>query len=169
VRRFLAATLMLLATGTSMAADAYDAVYVSDPAVCDRADEPDMNTVLYELKATAVAPRVGVWIEGEMNCAFYDLTMHPSPIAESPADVDIFATARCTAYDVDFLDLVVVSANSMGINMANGDTGEVTEDKVQLISLRADTAKLAPDDWDYYAGIYTKCDALTVEDLAWPE
>jgi hypothetical protein len=165
----LATAMMLLATGSAMAADAYDAIYVSDPAVCERAGEPDMNTVLYELKASAVAPRIGVWIEGEMNCAFYDLTMHPSPIAESPKDVDIFATARCTAYDIDFLDTVVVSANSAGINMDNGDTEETPEPKVQLISMRADIKGLTSDDWDYYAGIYTKCDALTVEDLQWKD
>lgn len=165
----LAAALLLLATGTVLAADAYDSVYVSDPAVCKRAGEANMNNVLYELKANAVAPRVGIWIEGEMNCSFYDLTMHPSPIAESPEDVDIFATARCTAYDIDFLDMVVVSAHSLGINMSNGDTEETPEDKVQVISLRADTANRTKGDWDYYAGIYTKCDALTVEDLAWVE
>lgn len=165
----MAAALALLATGSAMAADAYDAVYVSDPAVCERAGEPDMNLVLYELKAKAVAPRVGVWIDGEMNCTFHDLTMHPSPIAENAAHVDIFATARCTAYDIDFLDTVVVSAHSAGINMANGDTEQDPEDQVQLISLRADIKGLTTEDWDYYAGIYTKCAALTVEDLQWAQ
>lgn len=165
----LAAALMLLATGTSMAADAYDAIYVSNPAVCERADEPDMNLVLYELQASAVAPRVGIWIDGEMNCSFYDFTTHPSPIAMGPEDVDLFATARCSAYDIDFLDMVVVSAMSMGINMDNGDTEEEPEPKVQVISLRADTKNLTTEDWDHYAGIYTRCDALTVEDLQWKE
>lgn len=165
----LVAALLLAGVGTAWAQDAYDAVYVSDPAVCERAGEPDMNTVLFELQARAIAPREGIWITGEMTCSFHDFTTHPSPIAMGPEDVDLFATARCTAYDIDFLDMVVVSAMSMGINMDNGDTEQKPRPKVQVISLRADSKSLTPEDYDYYAGIYTKCDALTAEDLRWKE
>ena len=163
----LAAAIMLVSVGSATAADLYDAVYVSDAAVCAKAGDPDMGKVLFDLQATAVVPRVGFWVRGEMTCTLMDPTEHPSPIAETPADVEIYATARCNAAEVDFRDSVIVTAVSQGINLDNGDTGETPPAKVEVMSMRADIGGEAIREQDGYAGIYTVCDALKAEDFAW--
>lgn len=163
----LAAAIMLLSVGSATAADLYDAVYVSDPAVCAKAGDPDMGKVLFDLHATAVAPRVGFWVGGEMTCTMVDASEHPSPIADKPTDVEIYATARCYAADLDFRDSVIVTAVSQGINGSNGDTGLVPEDKVEVMSMRADVGGETMREQDGYAGIYTRCADLKAEDFAW--
>lgn len=163
----LAAAIMLVSIGSATAADLYDAVYVSDPAVCAKAGDPDLRKVLFDLQATAVVPRIGFWVGGEMDCTLVDATEHPSPIADKPTDVEIYATARCYGADLDFRDSVVVTAVSQGINGSNGDTGQVPEDKVEVMSMRADLGGETVRELDGYAGIYTRCAALKAEDFAW--
>lgn len=165
MRLSFAAAAMLLSVGSAMAADALDAVYVSDPAVCDRAGEDDMGQVLFDLGATAVAPRIGFWVGGEMACQLMDATEHPSPIAETAADVEIYATARCYAAYLDFRDSVIVTAVSQGINASNGDTEEVPEPKIEVMSMRADIGGETIREQDGYAGIHTLCEALAAEDF----
>jgi opacity protein-like surface antigen len=161
----VAAALMLVSMGSAMAADVYDAVYVSDAAVCERAGEADMGQVLFDLHAAAVAPRVGFWVGGEMNCTLYDPAEHPSPIADTPADVEIYATARCYAAEVDFRDSVIVTSVSQGINLDNGDTGETPPAKIEVMSMRADLGGETVRAQDGYAGIYTLCEALKAENF----
>lgn len=167
----LAAALMLLATGTAMAADVYDAVFVTNTAVCDQAGADDMAQVLFDLEATALVPMQGIWSRGEMVCTLRNIDTDLSPIADGPDEVEIYATARCHAYDIDFIDPVVISAYSQGINAENGDDGidHPPGEKVQLYSMRADLRAEGAPDYDNYAGIYTRCEALTAEDFAWPE
>ncbi|MEO8685231.1 MAG: hypothetical protein ABI414_10375 [Devosia sp.] len=163
----LAAAIMLVSVGSATAADLYDAVYVSDAAVCAKAGDPDMGKVLFDLQATAVAPRIGFWVGGEMTCTLVDQTEHPSPIADTPADVEIYASARCNAAEVDFRDSVIITAVSQGINLENGDTGETPPDKVEVMSMRADIGGETIREQDGYAGIFTRCEALKAEDFAW--
>jgi len=166
MKRFgVAATLMLVSVGSAMAADAYDAIYVSDMAVCERAGDADMGKVLFDLQATAVAPRIGFWVGGEMSCTLYDATEHPSPIADTPADVEIYATARCYSADLDFRDDVIVTSVSQGINGDNGDTGQTPPAKIEVMSMRADVGGETMREQDGYAGIYTVCAALKAENF----
>ncbi|WP_375450875.1 hypothetical protein [uncultured Devosia sp.] len=164
----LVTAICLVGVGSATAADVFDAIYVLDPAACERAGEADFANVLFELQASVVAPRTGIWVGGELACTLVDFREYPSPIAETSEDVELYASARCHGYDLDFLDTVVLTAVSQQINMANGDTGEVPEDKMQIISMRADIGGEAITDG--YAGIYTRCDALTLDQVqAWQE
>ncbi|MDB5505781.1 MAG: hypothetical protein JWR75_419 [Devosia sp.] len=156
------ATLLLLGIGPALADDVYDAVYVSDPAVCERAGEADMNAVLYDLAATAIEPRRGFYVAGEMMCTLVDQTTHMSPIASTEDDLEIFATARCNAYDIDFRDQVIITPVSQHINASNGDTDAVIPDQMEVISMRADLGGEGQATTDGYAGIYTRCDAIAV-------
>ena len=171
MRTALATAILLLAAGSVAADDIYDAVFVSDPAACERAGEADFGQVLFDLQATVLIPRHGIWSGGELVCTMRNIETDLSPIADTPADIELYATARCHGYDLDFIDQVVVSGFAQGINAANGDDGidHPAGEKVQLYSMRADLR--APDvpDYDKYAGIYSRCDGLTLEDVAWPE
>ena len=165
----LSAAMLLMSVGSAMAADAYDAVYVSNPAVCERAGEADMTAVLFDLQATAVAPRSAMWVQGEMTCTLVNQTTHLSPIADTDADVEIFATGRCYGAYVDFADQLVLTTVSQNINLANGDTGEAQPERLEIMSMRADLGGDDRKTTDGYAGLYTKCDALKAEDFAWHE
>ena len=171
MRANLATTMLLLATASVAAEDIYDAVFVSNKAACDRAAEAEFGQVLFDLQATVLIPRHGIWSGGELVCTMRNLDTDVSPIADTPADLELYGTARCHGYDLDFIDQVVVSGFAQGINAENGDDGvdHPPGEKVQLYSMRADLR--APDvpDYDKYAGIYTRCDGLTLEDVAWPE
>lgn len=171
MRMALATAMALLATASVAAEDIYDAVFVSDPAVCERAGEADFAQVLFELQATVLIPRHGIWSGGELVCTTRNFDTGLSPLADGPDDIELYATARCHAYDLDFIDQIVVSGFAQQVNAENGDDGidHPPGEKVQLYSMRADLR--APDvpDYDKYAGIYTRCDGLTLEDVAWPE
>jgi hypothetical protein len=158
----LAVTMMLASVGTAIAADAYDAVYVSDPAVCERADEPDMSAVLFELQAAAVSPRVGIWL-GELDCKLVDQRLHQSNWGTD----EVYATARCDGPYLAFIDNVVVTSNSGNINLAWGDREGTPPDMVEIISMRHGDSTDAERDPEDYAGVYTKCEKLTAEDFAW--
>ena len=162
MRTIIAASLMLFSIGSATAQDVYDAVFVSDPAVCERAGEADMGKVLFDLQAKAVAPRSGIWVGGELACKLLDLRTHPSSW-----DVEeIYATARCTGPYIDFIDSVVVTSDSQNINRTVGDTGIEPPAMVEVMSLRQGANTDAAPDADGYAGVYTICDALTAEDFA---
>jgi hypothetical protein len=163
----LAAALMLASVGSAMAAEVYDSVYVSDMAVCERAGEDDIGKVLFDLQAAAVVPHKGFWVGGEMTCTLEDQVEHPSPIADTEADVEIYATARCHAAEIDFRDDVIVTSVSQNINLDNGDTEETPPAKVEVMSMRADLGGESIREQDGYAGIYTLCEAINPEALEW--
>ncbi|MEO5805653.1 hypothetical protein [Devosia sp.] len=168
MKSILVAAVMLASVGSAMAADVYDAVYVSDMKLCEQAKTKgaDIHQALFDLKARAVAPRLGVWMS-ESYCSFLNQTTGVSPMADNdPTDVDLYSTARCIGYDLDFLDQVVVSHDSMGINESNGDTVETPPAKVQIISLREGMTGYVPDT-DSIAGIYTLCEAIKPKDLVY--
>lgn len=169
MRACLVAGLILAGVGSAMAADAYDTIYVSDEAVCERADEADMSAVLFELQASAVAPRSAIWVQGELVCDLVNETTHRSPIAETDADVEIFATARCHGAYADFSDQLVLTSVSQNINLANGDSAETPPARLEVMSMRADIGGDDRRQTDGYAGLYTQCDALMPESFAWPE
>lgn len=167
MRLLLASVTCLLGTGAALAADAYDAVYVSDPAVCARAGESNLNTVLFDLQASAVSPRKAIWVAGEMECTLVDVRTTPSAMHWDPADTEILASARCYAPYQDYLDQLVITNTSQNINQSNGDSEEQPPAKVEIISMRADLGGEAVAKADGYAGIYTLCEALTPEAFGW--
>jgi hypothetical protein len=162
-----AAAAMLMSIGSASAAEVYDSVYVTDMAVCARAGEADIGKVLFDLQAAAVVPHKGIWVGGEMTCTLVDQTEHPSPIADTPADVEIYATARCNAADLDFRDQVIITSVSQAINQDNGDTEETPPAKVEVMSMRSDLGGESIREQDGYAGIYTLCEAIKPEALEW--
>lgn len=168
MRFSLASVLILASVASAAAADAYDAIYVSDPAVCERAGERPIGNVLFDLHATAVAPRSTMWVGGEMECKLVDQRTHLSPIAADDSEVEIFATARCYAAYSDFIDQVVLTTVSQSINADNGDA-DVVPDRLEVMSMRADMGGEAQQALDGYDGLYTRCDALKAEDFAWEE
>lgn len=157
----------LAGTGAALAADAYDAVYVSNPSVCDRAGEANMSTVLFDLQAAAVSPRQAIWVGGEMECTLADVRTVPSAMHWDPADTEILASARCYAPYEDYLDPVVITNVSQNINLSNGDSDAPMPAKVEIISMRADLGGEALAKADGYDGVYTLCEALKPEDFGW--
>jgi hypothetical protein len=159
-----AAGFMIMATGSALAADYYDAAYVTDPAVCERAGEKPVMDLLFEEDAWLVLPRQAL-LAGEIGCRFYNVQEIASALGHTP---EILATVRCHGFDIDFLDQVVVEADSFGINQSFGDDGieHQVGEKVEVISMRSDAN---PPDYENYAGLYSRCDALTEEAKAWAE
>lgn len=168
MKNTVAAILMLAGTGSAMAADAYDAIYVSNPAVCERAGEADMGAVLFELQAAAVSPRQAIWVGGEMTCSLIDVRTMPSAMHWAPEDTEIMASARCYAPYEDFLDNLVITNVSQNINLAQGDSPEPGPATVEIISMRADLGGEDMAAQDGYDGLYTLCEGLTAEALGWP-
>jgi hypothetical protein len=164
----LATCMMLACVGSALAADVYDNVYVSNPAVCERAGEADMNVVLFELQAAAVSPRQAIWVGGEMTCSLVDVRTMPSAMHWDPKDTEIMASARCYAPYQDYLDQLVITNVSQNINLHYGDTEEPVPPTVEIISMRADLGGEAMAAADGYDGIYTLCERLTPEDFEWP-
>jgi len=161
----LATVIMLASIGSAMAADAYDALYVSDPAVCARAGEADMNLVLFELQAAAVSPRRAIFVGGEMSCDLVDVRTMPSAMHWDPADTEILASARCYAPYEDYLDHLVITNVSQNINLHYGDADQPIPPTVEIISMRADLGGEDLAAADGYDGIYTLCETLTAEDF----
>lgn len=160
MRQFgIAAALMLVSIGTAMA-DQYDAVYVSDPAVCERASEADMGQVLFDLNASAVAPRVGIWM-GELECKLVDLRMNASNWGTD----EVYATARCDGPYLAYIDNVVVTSDSGNINLAWGDREGTPPAMVEVLSMRHGDSTDAERDPENYAGVYQACEALTAADF----
>lgn len=155
----IAAALMLVSVGTAMA-DQYDAVYVSDPAVCERANEADMGQVLFDLQASAVAPRVGIWM-GELGCKLVDQRMN----ASNWGTEEVYATARCDGPYLAFIDTVAVTSDSGNINLAWGDRDGTPPAMVEVLSMRHGDSTDAERDPESYAGVYQVCDALTAADF----
>jgi hypothetical protein len=155
----VAAALMLLSVGTAMA-DQYDAVYVSDPAVCARAGEGSMGQALFDLHAAAVSPRVGIWM-GELACSMVDAH---SNVSTTGTD-EIYAIARCEGPYLTFIDTVLVTSDSSNINLAWGDQEGTPPAMVEVISMKHGDSTDAERDPESYAGVYTKCDALTPENF----
>lgn len=153
-------TMMLLATASAMAADQYDAVYATDPAVCERVGE-GLGEALFELQAAVVAPRVGIWM-GELECKFNDVRMNPSNwgVVE-----EVYATARCDGPYLAFIDTVAITSDSGNINLAWGDQEGTPPAMVEVLSMRHGDSTDAERDPESYAGVYTICDGLTAEDL----
>lgn len=164
MRTTLGIALILLATSAAMGSDYYDAAYVSDPAVCERAGEKPLSDLLFEEEAWLVLPRQAI-LAGEMSCGLYNAQEIASSFGGAP---EILATARCHGFEIDFLDQVVVETDSFGINMSRGDDGIEHElgEMVEVVSMRAATN---PPDYENYAGLYTRCDALTEEAQTWNE
>jgi hypothetical protein len=120
--------------------------------------------LLFEEDAWLVLPRQAL-LAGEIGCRFYNVQEIASAFGDTP---EILATVRCHGFDIDFLDQVVVEADSFGINQSFGDDGieHQVGEKVEVISMRADAN---PPDYENYAGLYSRCDALTGEAKAWAE
>lgn len=156
-----APAIVMLMTGAAVAADQYDAVYVSDPAVCERAGEEDMTGVLFELGAAAVAPRVGIWM-GEMSCLLNDVRMNPSNWG---AVEEVYATARCDGPYVAFIDPVAISSDTGNINLAWGDRDGTPPERVEIFSVLHGQSTDAERDPESYAGVYTICEALSAQDF----
>lgn len=156
----IAAALMLVSVGAAMA-DQYDAVYVTDPAVCERAGEEDMTQVLFDLKAAAVAPRTGIWM-GELSCKLVDVHMNESNWGGTE---EVYAAARCDGPYLAFLDNVVISSDSGNINLAWGDRDGTPPAMVEILSMKHGDSTDGGRDPESYAGVYTECDALTAADF----
>ncbi|MET3897237.1 hypothetical protein ABIB57_001174 [Devosia sp. UYZn731] len=156
----IAAALMLVSVGAAMA-DQYDAVYVSDPAVCERAGEADMGQVLFDLKAAAVSPRVGIWM-GELGCKLVDVHMNESNWGGTQ---EVYAAARCDGPYLAFIDTVVVTSDSGNINLAWGDREGTPPAMVEVLSMKHGDSTDAERDPESYAGVYTQCDALKPADF----
>ena len=161
------AAISLFSVASAMAEEVYDHIYVSDPAVCERAGEEDMSAVLFELSAAAVSPREGIWVGGEMTCTLADVSTNMSPIGWESEDGEVLATARCLGPYLDFRDELVLTTSSQGINLHYGDTGETPPLSLEIMSMRADIGGDEVAQTDGYDGIYTVCRALSAEDFAW--
>lgn len=156
--------LVLFATGAAAASDYYDAAYVSKETVCERAGEKPLVDILFEEDAWLVLPRQTI-MAAEIGCRLNNVQEIDSAFGDVP---EILATARCHGFEIDFLDQIVIEADSFGINQSFGDDGVEHQigEKVEVLSMRADTG---PEDYENYAGVYTRCDALTEEALTWGE
>lgn len=156
------ATLMMLASiGSAMAADQYDAIYVSDPAVCEQAKGRNVRDVLFDLNAAAVMPRVGIWM-GELECKLNDVRMTQSvwgPVEE------VSSTARCTGPYLDFIDGVTMTSDSSNINLAWGDKEGTPPSMIEVFSLLHGPSTDEERDADSYAGVYTLCEGITFDDI----
>jgi len=161
------AALTAISITSAMAQEVYDNIYVSDPAVCERAGEGDMNAVLFELSAAAVSPREAIWVGGEMTCTLADVSTNMSPMRWESEDGEVLATARCLGPYIDFRDELVLTTSSQGINLHYGDTGETPPLSLEIMSMRADLGGEELAETDGYDGIYTVCPALSAEDFAW--
>ncbi|RYE50334.1 MAG: hypothetical protein EOP18_13550 [Rhizobiaceae bacterium] len=164
MRALCAVAFTVLATGSALGADYYDAAYVSSPVVCERAGEKPVMDLLFEEDAWLVLPRQSI-LAGEMGCRLYNVQEITGVFGGGP---EILATARCHGFEIDFLDQVVIEADSFGINQSFGDDGVEHQlgEKVEIVSMRADAT---PPDYENYAGLYTRCDALTEEAMTWAE
>jgi hypothetical protein len=162
MKTILATAMLLAGMGSALAADAYDALYVSDPAVCERAGEDDMGQVLFELQAAAVAPRLGIWLGGELTCKLVDVRLNPSNWG---AVEEVYSTARCDGPYLAFIDSVVVTSDSGNINLAVGDTDILPPAMVEVLSMRHGDSTDAERDPASYAGVYTICETLTAADF----
>ncbi len=151
----------LLCVTPVVADDVFDAAYVSNPAVCERAGEEDINTVLFEEKAWAVYPSKGI-LGGEIVCYFHDQKTQINGAWEP----EVFSTTRCMGFETNFLDQVAVAPDSFNINMHFGDDAQEHKmgEIVEVISMRADTN---PPDYESYAGLYTRCDDVAGKVLEW--
>jgi hypothetical protein len=159
--KFPLATVMMLASiGSAVAADQYDAVYATDPAVCDRSGE-ELGEALFELQAAVVAPRVGIWM-GELECRFHDVRMNPSTWGTVE---EVYATARCDGFSLAFIDTVAITSDSSNINLTWGDQEGTPPAMVEILSMRHGDSTDAERDPESYAGVYTLCEGLTAEDL----
>lgn len=159
--KFSLVTMMMLASiGSAIAADQYDAVYATDPAICDRTGE-ELGEALFELQAAVVAPRVGIWM-GELECKFHDVRMNPSNWGEVE---DVYATARCDGFSLAFIDTVAITSDSGNINLAWGDQEGTPPAMVEILSMKHGDSTDAERDPESYAGVYTICEGLTAEDL----
>lgn len=147
--------LALFAAGPALAQEFYNSAYVSDPAVCERAGEDDIQGVLFELNAWILAPKKGV-IAAELGCEF----VTQQTISRREWGEELLSTTRCYGHEIDFVDQTVIAADSGSINADFGDQpGEpVLGDTLNVLSLRTNAAT---DEWENYAGLYRRCDALT--------
>lgn len=157
----LATVVLLLGAGSVAAADQYDAVYVSDPAVCERADGPNVRDLLFELQAAAVSPRVGIWM-GELECKLNDVRMNPSLWG---AVEEVYATARCDGPYLAFIDTVAITSDSSNINLAWGDQAGTPPPMVEILSVKHGESTNAERDPLSYAGVYTLCEGISLEDI----
>lgn len=164
MKTLLVAGFTILAVSATVASDYYDAAYVSHPAVCERAGEKPFTDLLFEEDAWLVLPRQTIFA-GEMSCRLYKIEEIESAFGGLP---EILATARCHGFEIDFLDQVVIETDSFGINQSFGDDGIEHQpgEKVEVLSMRA---AANPPNYENYAGLYTRCDALTEEAKAWTE
>ena len=167
MRSFFSAAVILLGTTSAFAQDVYDTVYVSDPAVCDRAGESDLNSVLFQLQASAVSPRQAIWVRGEMTCKLVDVRTSPSAMGWEPEDTEVLATARCYGAYEDYMDQLVLTNVSQNINLHYGDTDKPIPPSLEIISMRADIGGTEVETSDGYAGIYTACPALNADAFEW--
>ena len=157
----LATIVMLASVGSATAADVYDSVYVTDPAVCERAGgDEEIGQILFELQASAVAPRVGIRM-GELTCKLNDLRMN----AGTWGTDEVNATARCDGPYLAFLDQVAITSDSGNINLTWGDQEGTPPAMVEIISMKHGDSTDAQRDKDSYAGVYTLCDKLTAADF----
>ncbi|MDV3250630.1 hypothetical protein DevBK_04705 [Devosia sp. BK] len=169
MRTAIVAALVVCSIGGALADDAYDTIYVSDPAVCDQAGKGDIESVLFDLQASAVLPREAIWVRGEMICRLVDVRMSPSAMGWDDGDTEVLATARCYGPYEDYMDQVVLTNVSQNINLHYGDTGEPIPPSLEIISMRADLGGEEMAKSDGYDGIYTACPPLTAKDFAWPK
>lgn len=157
----LATMIMLVGTGAVVAQDQYDAIYVSDPAVCEQADGANVRDLLFDLEAAAVSPRVGIWM-GELECKLNDVRMNPSVWG---AVEEVYATARCDGPYLAYIDTVAITSDSSNINLAWGDQEGTPPPMVEVLSVLHGLSTDAEPDPQSYAGVYTLCDGITLEDI----
>ncbi|QQR40644.1 hypothetical protein [Devosia rhizoryzae] len=160
MRNILAMSILLLATG-AVCADQYDAIYVSDPVVCERAKTESVRDVLFDLNAAAVSPRVGIWM-GELDCVLNDVRMNPSNWGEVE---EVYATARCDGPYRAFIDPVAITSDSSNINLVWGDQDGEPPASVEILSVLHGESTDAERDPESYAGVYTICEGLTAADF----
>ena len=157
----LATMVMLASVGSATAADVYDSVYVTDPAVCERAGgDEEIGQILFELQASAVAPRVGIRM-GELVCKLNDLRMNSGTWGTD----EVNATARCDGPYLAFLDQVAITSDSGNINLTWGDQEGTPPAMVEIISMKHGDSTDAQRDKTSYAGVYTVCDKLAAADF----
>ena len=103
---------------------------------------------------------------GELTCKLLDVRMNPSNWGTVE---EVYSTARCDGPYLAFIDNIAITSDSGNINLAWGDREGAPPAMVEIISMRHGDSTDAERDPESYAGVYTKCDALTAEDFAWEE
>ena len=127
--------------------DVYDAVFVSDAAVCEAAAATDLSNALFEYNASAIVPRH--WkLAPEMSCSFDRVESEPSETGEQ-----LYVWAHCQTIDAAYDDFLWIAARAP-IDAATSKAGPFGS-MIEVSSSHADETMGQATLWPYY-----RCDDL---------